>query len=277
MNIFASRIFRSDRRFSSIIFVIVIVLTVTSIGFTTWNAHHNDEQKVEPAGNNWAPLTMLPTDAWYSWSFRDTKTGKIKESSNAKTEQNNTESMIKIWIGADYLNGIKEADREPDENELQLLHNMIHVSDDNAAEVLYQSRGADAVIERLITGAKLTHTTTHSGWWALTQITARDATTMLKYVLKLARDNPWIAWLLDEARHVDPSNAFGIPAALPPGTSTAVKNGWTANGENWNLNCLAAWDTKILAVLTRYPVELGQQYGADICADITEQVTRRNS
>ena len=76
---------------------------------------------------------------------------------------------------------------------------------------------------------------------------------------------------------VEPSDAFGIPAGLPPGTAVALKNGWMrhASTGEWNLNCVAAWGDHVLAVLTRYPAGRPQSYGADVCRDVTAAVVGR--
>ena len=84
--------------------------------------------------------------------------------------------------------------------------------------------------------------------------------------------------LLTDLRSVDPDDAFGIKAALPPTTTVSMKNGWmphsSTTGE-WNVNCVAAWDDYVLAVLTRYPVDRPLAYGADVCRDVTAALVER--
>lgn len=225
------------------------------------------------------PTAAVQTEAWYSWSLLNVTTGERFGSANAATETNNTESMIKLWIGADYLTGITHAGGEPTDDDKRLLRKMIRSSDDNAAQTLYKRRGGNAMIQRMIDQAKLANTTIHNNWWSKTQMTAQDATTMFDYVIKRSKNEPWLAWLVNEARNVDASNAFGIPEGLPSGKTVAVKNGWTEHGSTglWNLNSLGAWDNWILAVMTRYPIKNGQNYGAAICTEITEQLVRQIS
>ena len=57
----------------------------------------------------------------------------------------------------------------------------------------------------------------------------------------------------------------------------ALKNGWTAHSATgkWNVNCVAAWDTYVLAVLTRYPAAKQLSYGADVCRDVTATLLAR--
>ena len=57
----------------------------------------------------------------------------------------------------------------------------------------------------------------------------------------------------------------------------AIKNGWTAiNADgNWHLNCLAISNNWTLAVMMRYPIGHGLNYGADVCATVARQLVSR--
>jgi len=213
---------------------------------------------------------------WYSWALLDTGTGKIVGGGDGTST---TESMIKVWIAADYLSGVQAegrtslADWEDD-----LLSRMLRQSDDDAAEILYQARGADPVIERMITTCGLTGTTGYEGWWSLTEMSASDAARMGRCVADgRLLDVRWTAYLLGLMRTVQPDDAFGIAQALPAGTGVAVKNGWTEHPDldEWHVNCLAVTDGWVLAVLTRYPAELGRDYGAGVCWEVAERLALR--
>ncbi|MEV6527294.1 serine hydrolase [Longispora sp. NPDC051575] len=217
---------------------------------------------------------VVDREGWNSWTLLDLDTGKRRGSANSVTETNNTESMVKVWIGADYIAGAEAEGRALTDEEWAEIGAMIRYSDDDAAETLWAARGGDAVIERLIGECGLTGTAVSPEWWSYTQITAGDAVTMLQCVLDRAKTSTGTAKLVDEMRAVDPSNAFGIPAALPAGTPVAVKNGWTLQESEdlWHVNCLATWGHWALSVLTWYPGELGQDYGAATCGDVTRQL-----
>jgi hypothetical protein len=226
----------------------------------------------------------IPTDAWYAWQWCNLTTGERYGSANAATETNNAESMIKAWIGADYLTRLEKAGRALSAADKALVTKMIRFSDNAAAQTLWRRGGQDAVIQRAIDECGLPGTAVHKGWWSKTQITAADATTMMARILDRAKTSPLVAWMVDgPMRDVDPSNAFGIAEVLSqvdPGARPAVKNGWTAHGttSQWNLNCLAEWtptgseDRIVLAVLTRYPIALGQAYGEKLCRDVTSRL-----
>jgi hypothetical protein len=118
---------------------------------------------------------------------------------------------------------------------------------------------------------------THN-WWSKTRISAQDAVTMGRCVTDGHLLSPyWQAWLLDQMRHVDASNAFGISQAPALAeVDPAVKNGWTEHtigtSDIWAVNCLATWDHWTLAILTNYPASLGLDRGASVCRTVTQQL-----
>lgn len=223
-------------------------------------------------------------DTWYAWQWVNLTTGATHGSANAAKQTNNTESMIKAWIGADYVAAIEAKGESLSASDETLLTKMIKNSDDAAAQTLYLRRGGDEVIQRAIDECGLTGTEVTEGWWSKTQITALDATRLMRAILTRAETSPLTAWLVDDLmRDVADDNAFGIAEVLAetdPQANPAVKNGWTAHATTglWNLNCLAEWtstgsgDHIVLAVLTRYPVDLGQAYGEKLCRDVTQQL-----
>ena len=210
-------------------------------------------------------------DLWLAWSLEDRAGGRRTGSANAATERTNAESSMKAWIAADRLRVDSAAGRATSPEDRRLIDRAIRASDDDAAERLYRRLGADAVLRDLGQVCGVRVATDRRGYWSYAQISAEDATRILGCVLDAAptwRDGQV---LIDALYGVQPDNRFGIPEALPPGTRVAVKNGWTAHSAEgeWNLNCVAAWDRYTLAVLTRYPIARGQDYGAGVCRDVT--------
>ncbi|NJC70295.1 serine hydrolase [Planosporangium thailandense] len=204
---------------------------------------------------------------WDSWALLNRTTGAIVTGGDDGT--NSTESMIKAWIAADYLNGLHGA--QPSAADTDLLRRMIRDSDNDAAETLYLRRGNDAVIDRLVSTCGLTDTTVHHGWWSLTQTSARDAVRMGDCIADGKATNPkWTAWLLNEMRQVEGEGNFGIVEVRP---GVAIKNGWTDWGGYWHVNCLAVTDGWSLSVLTRYPDSLGLDHGAAVCRSVTQQLS----
>jgi hypothetical protein len=158
-----------------------------------------------------------------------------------------------------------------------LIERAIRASDDQAAEALYRPLGADAVLRDLKTVCGVTVSTARRGYWSYAQITAQDSTNILDCVLTKAPTYTDGKLLIDALDDVDPEDRFGIAQALPAGTVVAVKNGWTAHSATglWNLNCVASWNHYTLAVLTRYPMGRGQDYGAGVCKDVTTTILKK--
>jgi hypothetical protein len=211
---------------------------------------------------------------WLSWSFVDLNDGRRIGSKNSGTERTNAESSIKAWISADRLRVDSAAGRRLSAANKALIERAVRASDNQAAEALYRALGADAVIRDLKSVCQVTVATSRRGYWSYTQITAEDATRILDCVLRKAPTYTDGRVLIDALHGVDPEDRFGIPEALPSGTTVAVKNGWTAHSATglWDLNCVASWDHYTLAVLTRYPIGRGQGYGAGVCKDVTSRI-----
>jgi hypothetical protein len=213
---------------------------------------------------------------FYSWALLDRRTDRISGSANVANATNTTESMIKIWIAADYLRRL--ADAKPDQDRLGELSRMIRDSDNSAAEDIYQTDGADAVVQRMIGVCGLTETSVSEGWWSRTEVSARDAVRLGGCVADGRAAGPeWTGWILGEMRQVRGEGRFGIIDALPANAAARIpiKNGWTVIGDEWHVNCLAVVDRYVLAVLTRYPESLGLDYGAGICRSVTTQLRPR--
>ena len=214
---------------------------------------------------------------WLSWSLVDTARDRRVGSANSGTERTNSESSIKAWIAADYLRVAHTEGRTVTSGEQADIAAAVRRSDNAATQRLYHALGGDAMLRDLRAVCGVAVTTSAPGYWSLTQISAVDATRIFACVLRTAPGLPGGADLLTDLRNVDPDDAFGIKAALPPATTVSVKNGWmphTTTGE-WNVNCVAAWDDYVLAVLTRYPVDRPLSYGADVCRDVTATVVGR--
>jgi hypothetical protein len=205
---------------------------------------------------------------WISWAMLNRRNGNLVTGGDTGT--NSTESMVKVWIAADYLRGL--GNKEPSTDEINLLRRMIRDSDDQAAQTLYLRRGGDPVISRLISTCGLTDTRLRSSWWSMTQISARDAVRMGDCIADgRATNGRWTAWLLGEMRQVRGEGRFGIVEVQP---GVAIKNGWTKWWDgSWHVNCLGVADGWSLSVLIRYPTRLGLDHGADICRSVTRQLS----
>lgn len=267
--------------------VVVIVLLAVVVGWAVpVAATERVAGRPSPAGPGGAAVTSdvfasgvaTPHDAdedlWLSWSLVDTVRDRRVGSANSDTERTNAESSIKAWIAADYLRVAHAEGRTVTGSEQADIAAAVRRSDNAATQRLYRALDRDAMLDDLRAVCGVTVSTAVPGYWSLTQISAVDATRILACVLRTAPDLPGGQELLTDLRSVEPDDAFGIKAALPPTVTVALKNGWmphSTTGE-WNVNCVAAWDDYVLAVLTRYPVDRPLSYGADVCRDVTAAV-----
>jgi hypothetical protein len=221
---------------------------------------------------------------WASFTLGDRKAGRLV--GDTRTHQvTNSESVVKAWLAADLLATATAQKRRLTAYERARLTAMIRVSDDDAAEVIYQQLGSDASIRRMIRTCRMTDTRVYPSRWSLTQISSRDMV-RLGACLAPGPGKPLTRsasqQLLTLMRTVTPSNAFGIPAAQPAGRGVriAVKNGWTQHGGTglWNVNCLGIWGPElrwVLAVTQRFPAERPMEYGADFCRRVAAELFPR--
>jgi len=218
----------------------------------------------------------VQVQGFLAWALLDRNTNTMTGSPNYTTDTNSTESMIKAWISADYLRRLGDA--QPPADKLALLTLMIRDSDDDAAEIIYDIDGSNAIVQRMISICGLTETSIFDDWWSRTQVSARDAVRLGGCMADGRAAGPkWTGWILNEMRQVRGEGRFGIIEALPPDVAarTSIKNGWTIVGDDWHLSCLAIVDQYVLAVLIRYPSELGLQYGAGVCRNVATQLQPR--
>lgn len=244
----------------------------------------------------------VPVAGFLSWALLDRTTGHIAGAENM-TATSSSESMIKVWIVADFLRRTAEQGGEPPPERLAQASAAIRDSNNRAAQELYVLGGRDAVVNRMVSMCGMTETAVSGppeanfrGWWSYTRTSARDAVRLGECIKNGTAAGPrWTAWLLNEMAEVrgtaDPKDhqtpgqgggRWGIIDGLPESVldqgPVGIKNGWTmlwADGM-WHVNCLAVADTWILAVLTRYPRDLGLGYGAQLCRSVTEQLVSRS-
>lgn len=214
---------------------------------------------------------------WLSWSLTDTARDRRAGSANSSTERTNAESSMKAWITTDFMRVAGDRGRSIRPADRADIDAAIRRSDDWAAERLYRRLGADQVLRDLKSVCGVAVATSRRGYWSYAQITAHDATEILDCVLEKAPTYPGGDEIVTDLRNVEPDDAFGIPQALPAGTTFAVKNGWTAHSDTgkWNVDCVAAWDHYTLAVLLRYPMARKLDYGATVCRDVTATLLDR--
>lgn len=229
-----------------------------------------------------APTLLRPrpisfsSPGFHSWALLNTRTGKITGSDNP-TATNDTVSMVKAWLAADYLRLAAQRKEKPTADRMNDLSIMIRDSDNDAAERIYRLDGSSDSIQRLIRVCGLKNTTAVPGKWSETTMSAPDAVRMGACIAGGRAAGPqWTRWVLNEMRHVRGDGRFGIIEALPAdvAATTAIKNGWLLRDDDglWHVNCLAMGDGWVLAVMMRYPGKLGFEYGGTVCRSVATQL-----
>jgi len=237
------------------------------------------------------PVSVSFEGSFFSWALLERKTGKLSGAKNM-TATSSTESMLKVWIVADYLRRLGE--KQPSPERLTQARIAIVDSDDDAANALWNAGGRSAVLNRLIRICGLTETAPgtvpgYRGWWSFTTMSPRDAVRMGDCVASGRAAGPrWTQWLLDTMSEVRGSideqwersggGRWGIIDGLPDSIldqgPVSIKNGWTRLNYdgNWHVNCLALTKDWVLAAMMRYPGTHGLSYGARTCARVASQL-----
>lgn len=232
--------------------------------------------EARPADEVRPAAVRIDSDAWWSWALLDHRTGIVSGSPNLG-ETSTTASLIKAWIGADFLRRADDAGRRPGRPRLHQLRIMLRDSDNDAAEALWATVGRSASIRRLQRICQLMDGGPHRQMWSNTRLSARDVALLGRCIADgRAAGAAWTPWLLREMRAVRGVGDFGIRKAFPPGVapSIAIKNGWVVRetrGE-WHVNCLAIGDGWSIGVMTRYPAARGFAYGASVCRKVGRQL-----
>ncbi|MET8355574.1 hypothetical protein [Micromonospora sp. NPDC005171] len=249
------------------------------------------------------PVSVSFKGEFFSWALLDRKTGKISGSPNM-TATSSTESMIKAWIVSDYLRQL--GDKEPSAAMKEAARFAIIDSNDGAANKVYAAAGGsyrastssipDPVIQRAIKICGLTDTKRgnvkpYTGYWSFTRMSPRDAVRVGDCIADGKAAGPkWTKWVLDQMSKVRGTTATkdqrassgggrwgiidGLPKSITAQGPVSMKNGWTPiyGDGTWHVNCLAVTSKWSLAVMLRYPIRTGLDYGAKVCASVTTQL-----
>jgi hypothetical protein len=221
-----------------------------------------------------APATLAGGQL-VGWALMDQRTGQIWGSATMAAT-NWTASMIKAWIGADYLH----EHAQPSQASMALIETMIRDSDNTAADSLYYDNGEARSIRRMITRCGLTDSAAGDRW-ARTSMSARDAARLGTCIANgTAAGTRWTNWYLGLMRTVRGEGNFGIRDALPVDqrAMVAIKNGYEHFSDDglFRVNCLAIGPGWTMAVLQTYrPIDdwdKDLRRGANGCVDIARQL-----
>lgn len=230
-----------------------------------------------------SPLPVKATDVkidmsgWYSWALLDTRTGEMSGPDD-RVELSTTASLIKAWIGADFLRRSAERGETPSDSRMAQVRTMIRDSDNTAAQSLYEADGEDGAIKRLLSICKLKDSkVAEDGGWSRTMLSPADITRMGACIADGRAAGPkWTKYLLGEMRAVRGTGDFGIRKAFPAADqkTIAIKNGWVdrQREQEYHVSCMAIGDGWVIGVMAKYDINKGYTYGANICEQVGEQL-----
>ena len=229
------------------------------------------------------PLPVKATDikidhsGWYSWALMDTRTGAISGPAD-RTDLSTTASLIKSWIGADYLRRSAEQGKTPSDSRMAQVETMIRDSDNNAAQSLYEADGGAPAIKRLISMCKLKDSkVADDGGWSRTRVSPADITRLGACIANGTAAGPkWTDYLLTQMRAVRGTGDFGMRKAFPAAEQKqiAIKNGWVDRiaEQEYHVSCMAIGDGWVIGVMAKYDIGKGYTYGANICKQVGVQL-----
>jgi hypothetical protein len=244
-------------------------------------------QLLAPAGRPTSGLAPLPVKAteikisqsgWYSWALLDTRTGELSGPAD-RDQVSTTASLIKSWIGADFLRRTAEEGRQPSADDKEQIETMIRDSDNEAADALFTTIGREDSTRRMISICGLADSTVAAdGGWSNTLMSPADITRLGACMADGRAAGPWTTYLLDQLRSVRDEGDFGIRKAFPEDQqkTIATKNGWVDREElqEYHVSCMAIGTGWVVGVMARYEIANGYAYGAKICELVGQELRK---
>jgi hypothetical protein len=196
----------------------------------------------------------------------DLATGEMYQGGYANA-QIRTASVIKVPIAMALLAMVDAQGRTLTPAELSALQLMITQSDNNSATALWNEVGGASVIGLMRTLGATDTAPDPGGAWGFTLTTSHDLAIVLARLAQGVLGPSATDLIISLMRQVIPAEAWGIGAAIP---GAAIKNGWYPDPGDWRVNCLgiAGGRTYALAIMTEYPIALGEGYGEATCQEI---------
>lgn len=183
-------------------------------------------------------------------------------------------SSMKVPIMLTFLNMTEQQNREPNDQEMQLLTTMIENSNNDSASVLFHNSiggaaGADSYMQQL--GIK--DFSADDGSWGYSLITPRSMVKLLTLLqtgkILTAQDRQLALSLMEQ---VEPDQQAGVGDTAPAGATVALKDGWVpAPDGSWVMNSsgivTSGKETYIISVYTTEQNSLddGQTISRKVC------------
>jgi beta-lactamase class A len=184
-------------------------------------------------------------------------------------------SSMKVPIMLTFFDMIEQQNRDPDDDEMDLLTTMIENSNNDSASELYYNRinGAQGVTDYMqkigVSGLQ-----PDSDAWGYSQITAQTMVSLLTllYEGKILNDHHR-SIALNLMQNVESDQQVGVGDTAPPNSTVSMKDGWVSDDNNlWAVNSSGIVthdkETYIISVYTQGQSSLddGQSIVRQVCS-----------
>jgi beta-lactamase class A len=159
------------------------------------------------------------------------------------TVHEQTASIVKVDILATLLDQAQRQRRRLSSTVTSLAPAMIEVSDNDAAQQLWDLAGGATGIAPFDLDIGMTHTTPNAnGYFGLTWTTAPDQIKLLRQVMLPGGvlDLSSRKYEYELMLHVTPSQRWGVSAGVPHNATVALKDGWLPQEAGWQVNSIGS-------------------------------------
>jgi hypothetical protein len=186
-------------------------------------------------------------------------------------------SVAKVYLLAAYLDGVRSAERKPDDEDLALLDPMIRYSDNDSATDVFKDVGKEEGLNAFLASRGLAPlATVDKGSWGSLEASPAEVAGFFRMLASgslLDAESTQVAMNL--LSRIDKDQAWGVSAgASAPGTKVYLKNGWYPDEDGWRINTVGDIDGPrgeyFLAVFA-YPTETMSQ-GVNLVEEIASTV-----
>jgi beta-lactamase class A len=167
-------------------------------------------------------------------------------------------SSAKVPIMLSYLDLVESQNRHPTSSETQLLTQMITVSDNGAAQALFQARGWNAGQAQYLQKIGVSgYQPNANGWgWATLPPSSMAQIFTMLYQGKILNEQDR-ALAMELLGEVDAGQRWGVGQAAPDGANVYMKDGWVTGPDGtWAMNSSGivetGGETYIISVFTQH-------------------------
>lgn len=185
-------------------------------------------------------------------------------------------SSMKVPIMLTFLNMTEQQNREPNDQEMQLLTTMIENSNNDSASALYSEVGSSSSIDAYMQQLGIKDFSADDGSWGYSLITPRSMVKLLTLLqtgkILNAQDRQLALSLMEQ---VESDQQVGVGDTAPSGATVAMKDGWVpAPDGSWVMNSsgivTSGKETYIISVYTTEQNSLddGQAISRKVCGTV---------